>query len=72
MDGKLRALAKEGVKPKEGPPPPRIKKREAGPPKAPGKPGRKPLKQAAPKELPVQFGPPKQFNVHVVLRGGRG
>lgn len=72
VDGKLRALAKEGVKPKEGPPPPRIKKREPGPAKAPGKPGRKPLKQAPPKELPIQLGPPKQFSVNIILRGGRG
>ena len=72
VDGKLRALAKEGVKPKGGPPPPRIKKREPGPAKAPGKPGRKPIKQAPPKELPLQMGPAKQFSINVILRGGRG
>ncbi len=72
VDGKLRALAKEGVKPKEGPPPPRIKKRDPGPAKAPGKPGRKPLKVAPPKELPVQMGPPKQYTIAMILKGGRG
>ena len=72
VDGKLRALAKEGVKPKDGPPPAKIRKKAPGPSKAPGKPGRKPQKQAAPKEVPVQMGPPKQFSLSVILKGGRG
>ncbi|HEY1099466.1 MAG TPA: DUF3788 family protein, partial [Myxococcota bacterium] len=40
VDGKLRALASEGVVPSDGPPPPRVKKKDTGPAKEPGKPGR--------------------------------
>ena len=73
VDGKLRALAKEGVKPKDGPPPPpRIRKKESGPPKEPGKPGRKPVKSNEPMEKPVQIGPPKDFTVEIMLQAGRG
>ena len=72
VDGKLRALAKEGVKPKDGPPPPRIRKKESGPPKEPGKPGRKPLKSNEPLERPTQIGPPDMFTVEAMLKAGRG
>lgn len=72
VDGKLRALAKEGVKPKGGPPPPRIRRREPGPSKEPGKPGRKAVKIAAPKEKPTQIGPPSAFSVEVLVAAGRG
>jgi hypothetical protein len=73
VDGKLRALAKEGVKPKAGPPPPRIRRKDPGPKKAPGKPGRKPSKQAKPKEKPVQIGPPKKkYTAKVLTAAGRG
>lgn len=72
VDGKLRALLKEGIKPKEGPPPVRIKKKEPGPKKEPGKPGRKPVKSVEPKEIPIQKGPPKQYDLATILRGGRG
>jgi hypothetical protein len=73
VDGKLRALAKEGVKPKPGPPPPRIRRRDPGPKKPPGKPGRKPSKQVKPKEKPLQIGPPKKkCTAKVITAAGRG
>ena len=72
VDGKLRALAKEGVHPKDGPPPPRIRKRPNASQKEPGKPGRKPVKAEAPKEIPLQIGPPSHFTVKVLLAAGRG
>ncbi len=72
VDGKLRALAKEGVKPKDEPPPPRIRRKEPGPPKEPGKPGRKPVKLAAPAEKPVQMGPADNVATPDILAAGRG
>lgn len=72
VDGKLRALAKEGVKPKDEPPPARIKRREPGPPKEPGKPGRKAVKVAEPEEAPLQIGPPLRFVMNDILSAGRG
>lgn len=72
VDGKLRALAKEGVVPKDELPPTTMRRKEPGPPKEPGKPGRKPVKQAAPKETPVQVGPPDQFSMEEILLAGRG
>ena len=72
VDGKLRALAKEGVKPKDEPPPARIKRREPGPPKEPGKPGRKAVKVAEPEEAPLQIGPPLRFAMSDILGAGRG
>jgi len=71
--GKLRALAQEGVKPKDGPPPElRYKKKESTGSKEPGKPGRKPIKPAKPAEKPVQIGPPAVYNVEMLLKAGRG
>ena len=72
VDGKLRALAKQGITPKDGPPPPRIRRRDTGPKKAPGKPGRKPTKVVKPKEIPLQLGPPKHFTNTVLTQAGRG
>jgi len=72
VDGKLRALASEGVKPSDGPPPPRMRRKDPGPKKTPGKPGRKPSKQPKPKEKPPQIGPPKKFNPTVLTAAGRG
>ena len=72
VDGKLRALAKEGVKPKDGPPPAKVRRRDPGPQKAPGKPGRKPVKAVESKEKPVQIGPADSYTVAVLLAGGRG
>lgn len=72
VDGKLRALAKEGIKPKDEPPPAQIRRKEPGPPKAPGKPGRKPIKQEAPTETPVQFGPSEDVSIEMILAAGRG
>jgi hypothetical protein len=72
VDGKLRALAKEGITPKDEPAPLTIRRREPGPPKEPGKPGRKPVKVEAPKEIPVQMGPPAHVSTAEILSGGRG
>jgi hypothetical protein len=72
VDGKLRALAKEGVIPKDEAAPLTMRRKEPGPPKEPGKPGRKPVKVAAPKEQLVQVGPPDQFSVKEILLAGRG
>lgn len=72
VDGKLRALAKEGVIPKDEGPPAVMRRKEPGPPKEPGKPGRKPVKQATPKEQHVQVGPPEQFPIKEILLAGRG
>lgn len=73
VDGKLRALAKEGIRPKAGgPPAQRIKKKDLGVAKEPGKPGRKPVKTQEPKELPIQLGPPKQYDINMILKGNRG
>jgi len=72
VDGKLRALASEGIKPKDGPPPPKIRKRTETSAKEPGKPGRKPTKNSKNKELPVQIGPPKHFSVKKMVAAGRG
>ncbi len=72
VDGKLRALAKEGVKPKDGPPPSKIRRREPGPSKEPGKPGRKAIKPAVAKEKPVQIGPPTRYGVETLVLAGRG
>ena len=55
VDGKLRALALEGVLPSDGPPPPRVRRKETGPKKEPGKPGRKPTKIPKPLIKPLQF-----------------
>ena len=72
VDGKLRALATEGVHPSDGPPPPRMRRKDPGPKKEPGKPGRKPTKQAKPKVKPLQIGPPKKFGPRVLVAAGRG
>jgi len=72
VDGKLRALALEGVKPSDGPPPPRMKKKDTGPAKEPGKPGRKPTKIPKPLIKPLQIGPPKRFPPGVLTAAGRG
>lgn len=72
VDGKLRALAKEGVVPKDGPPPPRMRRKDPGPKKTPGRPGRKPSKAPKPKEKPLQLGPPKHFTADVLTKAGRG
>lgn len=72
VDGKLRALATEGVHPSDGPPPPRMRRKDPGPKKEPGKPGRKPTKQAKPKVKPLQIGPPKKFGPKVLVAAGRG
>lgn len=72
VDGKLRALAQDGINPKDTPPAMRIKRKEPGPPKEPGKPGRKAVKTNEPKEIPVQYGPPSYFNIQSILKAGRG
>lgn len=72
VDGKLRALAKEGVVPKDEGPPKVMRRKEPGPPKEPGKPGRKPVKQSAPKEVHLQVGPPEQYAIKEILLAGRG
>lgn len=72
VDAKLRALALEGVKPSDGPPPPRMRRRDPGPKKEPGKPGRKPTKQPKPLVKPLQIGPPKRFTPQVLTAAGRG
>jgi hypothetical protein len=72
VDGKLRALALEGVKPSEGPPPPRLRRKDPGPKKEPGKPGRKPTKQPKPLVKPLQIGPPQRFTPTVLTAAGRG
>jgi hypothetical protein len=72
VDGKLRALSKEGVNPKDEPAPTTMRRKEPGPPKEPGKPGRKPVKTAPPKELLVQVGPPDQYSIKEILLAGRG
>ncbi len=72
VDGKLRALAAEGIHPTDGPPPPRVRRRDPGPKKEPGKPGRKPSKPAKPEVKPLQIGPPKKFNPTTITAAGRG
>ncbi len=72
VDGKLRALALEGVTPSDGPPPPRVKKKDTGPAKEPGKPGRKPTKVPPPLVKPLQVGPPARFRPMVIAAAGRG
>jgi hypothetical protein len=72
VDGKLRALAIDGVVPKDTPPPARMKRREPGPAKEPGKPGRKAAKATEPKEIPVQIGPSAAYSIQAILRAGRG
>ncbi|MBL4818894.1 MAG: hypothetical protein JKY15_06670, partial [Deltaproteobacteria bacterium] len=72
VDGKLRALAQEGVLPKDGPPPTKMRRREPAPQKEPGKPGRKAVKSTKPKEIPIQYGPPSQHPLQGILRAGRG
>jgi hypothetical protein len=72
VDGKLRALALEGVKPSDGPPPPRMRRKDPGPKKEPGKPGRKPTKLPKPLVKPLQVGPPLRFGPSVLTAAGRG
>ncbi len=72
VDGKLRALAKEGVVAKEGTPGMRIRRKVPTVSKEPGKPGRKPMKSSALKERPTQMGPPKHFNIATIVAAGRG
>jgi len=72
VDGKLRALASEGVLPSEGPPPPRLRRKDPGPAKEPGKPGRKPTKVPKPLVKPLQIGPPNRFGPRVLTAAGRG
>jgi hypothetical protein len=72
VDGTLRALALEGVKPSEGPPPPRLRRKDPGPKKEPGKPGRKPTKQPKPLVKPLQIGPPQRFTPAILSAAGRG
>jgi len=72
VDGKLRALAAEGIRPSDGPPPPRVRRKDPGPKKEPGKPGRKPSKQPKQEVKPVQIGPPKQVTAEVLTAAGRG
>ncbi len=72
VDGKLRALAFEGVLPSDGPPPPRMRRKDPGPKKEPGKPGRKPTKVPKPLIKPLQIGPPKRFPPLVLAAAGRG
>ncbi|MBH1989002.1 MAG: DUF3788 family protein [Myxococcaceae bacterium] len=73
VDGKLRALATDGTVPKDTPPlPGRIKRKEPGPVKEPGKPGRKAAKASEPKEEPIQIGPPENYSIQDILRAGRG
>ncbi len=72
VDGKLRALALEGVVPADGPHVPRVKKKDTGPAKEPGKPGRKPTKLPKPLVKPLQIGPPQRFKPSVLAAAGRG
>ena len=72
VDGKLRALALDGVVPKDTPPPARMKRREPGPTKEPGKPGRKAVKAIEPKEIPLQIGPSSAYGIQAILKAGRG
>ncbi len=72
VDGKLRALAAEGIFPSDGPPPPRIRRRESTSKSKPGKPGRKPTKAAEPAEKPIQIGPPRKYTPEVLAAAGRG
>ncbi len=72
VDGKLRALAAEGIRPSDGPPPPRIRRKAPSAKKKPGKPGRKPTKAAEPEEKPIQMGPPRKYNAEVIAAAGRG
>ncbi len=72
VDGKLRALAVDGILPKDNPQPMKIKRKEPATPKEPGKPGRKAVKVAEPKEIPIQIGPPSQFSIQSILAAGRG
>lgn len=72
VDGKLRALAIDGVTPKDTPPGARMKRREPGPAKEPGKPGRKAVKLTEPKEIPLQVGPSSAYSIQSILRAGRG
>lgn len=72
VDGKLRALAVEGILPTGNPPLPRVKKIVPPAPKEPGKPGRKPVKSGKPKEHPIQYGPPKIFSPAIIAAAGRG
>lgn len=71
VDGKLRALAKAGVVPKDGPPPSAIRRKDPGPAKQPKKPGRKPAQTAKP-EISVQMGPPSSCPIELILTIGRG
>ncbi len=72
VDGKLRALAEEGVRPTDGPPPPRMRRKDPGPKKEPGKPGRKPTKLPKPKDKPIQVGPSAKLTPAVLVAAGRG
>ena len=72
VDGKIRALAKEGVKAKKGSPILRIKRIEPGPSKVPGKPGRKALKTSNSRERILQIGPPSCCSIEILMLAGRG
>lgn len=73
VDGKLRALAEDGVRPTGGgPPPPRVRKKEPEAKKEPGKPGRKPSKQSKPQERALQLGPPARYTPTLICAAGRG
>jgi len=71
VDGKLRALAKAGVVPKDGPRPNIIHRKDPGPVKLPKKPGRKPAQTAKP-EASIQIGPPDFYPIELILSIGRG
>lgn len=72
VDGKLRALAIDGVVAKDTPPTARLKRKEPGSAKEPGKPGRKAAKVIEPKEIPIQIGPSSAHSIRAILRAGRG
>jgi hypothetical protein len=65
-------LALDGVVAKDTPPAARVKRREPGPAKEPGKPGRKAVKLNEPKEIPIQVGPSTAYSIQAILRAGRG
>jgi hypothetical protein len=49
-----------------------MRRKDPGPKKEPGKPGRKPSKQPKPVEKPLQIGPPKKYTPEVLTAAGRG
>jgi hypothetical protein len=49
-----------------------MRRKDPGPKKEPGKPGRKPTKLPKPLVKPLQIGPPQRFGPSILTAAGRG